>query len=169
MTAGSEDDGERLIAYGKRIELAIGRHGYTQKQVAEAIGVSENSMSAWVGGSHEPTRKRRSLLAAHLQDPTLLEIAYVESTVSDLQSFIQEAASQGFRITVERESDLRTTLLTLRSTIGNSMFFDMVEPFATDAWVLESKANYLEEDFAIVTLDMIKHFVEDFERGDSRN
>ena len=36
------------LCYGEHLKKAIRRHGYTQAQVADAIGTSRQSMSGWV-------------------------------------------------------------------------------------------------------------------------
>ena len=52
---------DHMLAFGKRIRAARERAGFTQEDVAEAVGVSRTAVTRWEQGVIEP--KLRNLMA----------------------------------------------------------------------------------------------------------
>lgn len=50
-----------------RIDAALKERGMTQKQLAQAMGKTENEVSRWVGGTHNFTLKTIAKISSVLQ------------------------------------------------------------------------------------------------------
>ena len=50
-----------------RIDAALKERGMTQKQLAQAMGKTENEVSRWVGGTHNFTLKTIAKISSFLQ------------------------------------------------------------------------------------------------------